>query len=67
MLKKLFALANIALGLYCMKWGWERQGIYLVTVFFAGSVMAVFGLALLFLPEKKKKPLKYKDVYREEE
>ncbi|GEM_PF-6931340 len=64
MRKKLFALANVALGLYAMKWGWEQQGIYLPTVFFAGSVMTVFGLVLLLLPRKKKTPLEYKDVYQ---
>jgi len=67
MFKKIFAIANIALGLYSAKWGWDHKGIYLVTVFFAGTVMTIFGLVLLFLPEKKKKPLEYKDIYIRED
>ena len=65
--KTLFALANVGLGAYLVHLGWQRGGIYLVTVLFAGAVMLCFGVALLFIPVREKKPLEYQDTFYKEE
>lgn len=67
MARNIFAVINIMAGIYAAYWGWTRGGIYLLTVFFIGCVMSIFGLTLLFIKPKKKKKLEYKNVYTKEE
>lgn len=65
--KTFFALINVVFGAYLVRQGWLWGGIYLVTVLFAGAVMFCFGVTLLFIPVREKKPLVYRDVYSKDE
>lgn len=66
--KIIIAIINILLGSFFAYNGWVKEDdIYLVTEFFCGIVMLIFGIALLFfLNDKKKKP-EYKDIYIKKE